>query len=233
MLLGISRFHNRFQNNHVVLPVIHVETEAQALRNAGIAFSANADGIFLINHTIRATVLLDIFSAVAAEFPSGWIGLNCLDLSPREVFRCIPARVDGVWVDNAMIDERSGDQSPAEQIIRVQKETGFSGLYFGGVAFKYQRHVEDLGPAARKAAALMDVVTTSGAGTGVAAFVEKIRVMKEALGSFPLALASGVTPENVTEYLPYSDCYLVATGISKSFTELDPPKVRQLVRGVR
>ena len=59
------------------------------------------------------------------------------------------------------------------------------------------------------------------------------RRMRQALGTFPLALASGVTPENVTDYLPFVDCFLVATGISKSFTELDPAKVTGLVENVR
>jgi predicted TIM-barrel enzyme len=79
----------------------------------------------------------------------------------------------------------------------------------------------------------MDVVTTSGPGTGQAAHVEKIRTMKAALGDFPLAIASGITPENVKDYLPFSDCYLVATGISDSFEELNPDRVRALVNTVQ
>ena len=42
-------------------------------------------------------------------------------------------------------------------------------LYFGGVAFKYQRPVDDLAEATTKASRFIDVVTTSGAGTGHAA----------------------------------------------------------------
>lgn len=79
----------------------------------------------------------------------------------------------------------------------------------------------------------MDVVTTSGPGTGKAAAVEKIRTMKEALGDFPLAIASGITPENVSDYLPYADCFLVATGISRNFEQLDPARTHALVEAVR
>jgi predicted TIM-barrel enzyme len=79
----------------------------------------------------------------------------------------------------------------------------------------------------------MDVVTTSGPGTGQAARPEKVRAMKEAIGSHPLALASGVTPENVTDYLAWVDCFLVATGISYTFEELDPGRVADLVEVVR
>jgi predicted TIM-barrel enzyme len=106
-------------------------------------------------------------------------------------------------------------------------------MYFGGVAFKYQRHVEAVGHAARIASRYMDVVTTSGPGTGRAAEVEKIFTMKEALGDFTLAIASGITPENVTAYLPYADCFLVATGISHDFNNLDPARTKTLVDTVR
>ena len=74
----------------------------------------------------------------------------------------------------------------------------------------------------------MDVVTTSGPGTGQVAHVEKIRIMKESLGDFPLAIASGINPDNILEYLSYSDCFLVATGISRSFEELDLSLVTEL-----
>lgn len=70
----------------------------------------------------------------------------------------------------------------------------------------------------------MDAVTTSGPGTGYAADIEKIRRMKQALGNTPLAIASGITPENIVNYLPHADCFLVATEISRNFTELDPVK---------
>jgi predicted TIM-barrel enzyme len=46
-------------------------------------------------------------------------------------------------------------------------------------------------------------------------------------------LPSGITPDNVTDYLPYADAFFVATGVSGSFTELDPGKVLELVRKVR
>ncbi len=228
-----NRFRNTFTNRHVVLPVVHVASESQALRNAGLAFGGGADGVFLINHAMGSETLLQIHAVVAARYPNGWIGVNCLDLRPQDVFRQIPGRVDGVWVDNAGIDEKSDEQPSAEAILDARRESESDGLYFGGVAFKYQRKVEDLTSAALKAAQFMDVVTTSGPGTGQAAHVEKIQVMKQALGAFPLAIASGITADNVEDYLPHSDCFLVATGIGRSFEELDPELFQRLIDRVR
>ena len=227
------RFRQVFTNKHVVLPVLHVTSLAQARRNAQIAKDAGADGVFLINHAIGSDALLSIHAGVAELLPGWWIGVNCLDLDPETVFSRISSRVSGVWVDNAMIQEGQDEQPDAEAVLKAQAANGWTGLYFGGVAFKYQRHVNDLRTAAQTARRFMDVVTTSGPGTGKAAQVQKIRTMKAALGDFPLAIASGITPDNVQDYLPYSDCYLVATGIGSSFEDLDPALVKRLVETVR
>ena len=217
----------------MVLPVIHVADEAQALRNARLAYEAGADGVFLINHHITWTQLLAIHSSVVATFPDWWLGVNCLDLDPKAVFSAVTSRVGGVWTDHAMIDEERQEQPLAEAVSAARQQSAWQGLYFGGVAFKYQRQVDDLRAAGKMARRYMDVITTSGSGTGIAAHIEKIRVLKEAVGEFPLAIASGITPANVKDYLPYSDCYLVATGISSSFEELDDQKTRQLIETVR
>lgn len=224
---------NVFSERHVILPVIHVANQKQAMRNVNIARDANVDGVFLINHGMSASELLQIHRTIVAEHGQWWIGVNCLDLSPVEIFECIDDTVAGVWVDNAMIEETAETQREAKRIFDARKQRGWNGLYFGGVAFKYQRTVENLAEAATKAVPYMDVVTTSGPGTGYAASPEKIRAMKQSLGHHPLGIASGITPENVHEYLDIADCFLVATGISKSFEELDTDRVKALVRKIR
>ncbi len=227
-----TKFQNVFQGPHVVLPVIHVVSSNQAIRNAAIAYTAGADGIFLINHGIKYPALLDAYRAVVSTLPQWWIGINCLDLYPSDIFTHISSRVAGVWTDNALIHENMIQQPQAEDVLLAIQAAHWHGLYFGGVAFKYQHPVEDVALAASIAMRYMDVVTTSGPGTGMAAHIEKIYAMKAAIGTFPLAIASGITPENVTDYLPCADCFLVATGISKTFEELDPDRVKMLVKTV-
>jgi hypothetical protein len=229
----MERFEKIFYNFPVILPVIHVESLDQALRNTHIARQQKCDGVFLINHGLPHTALLDIHHKLFKEFPDWWIGINCLDLYPWELFDMITDEVAGVWADNAYIDERAEHQQDAESISAARQKSGWGGLYFGGVAFKFQRAVDDPGRAATLARNYMDVVTTSGPGTGRAANISKIETMKGSIGTFPLAIASGISPENVHLYAGISDCFLVATGISKSWTELDPKLVKTLVSKVK
>ncbi len=217
-----------------VLPVIHCESTEQALRNTTIAADCGCDGVFLINHSISAQSLLGIIEVVRADFTDLWLGANFLGMGAVDVFRKIPLNaIDGIWTDDAGVDERRIEQPAAESVQNAIHESGWSGTYFGGIAFKYQREVDHVTKAAKIASQYMDVVCTSGPGTGKVASTEKLQEMKRAIGKTPLAVASGVTPENVGDALPWVDLFLVATGISRSFTELDPMKVESLVSIVK
>ncbi len=222
-----------FSNPKVVLPVIHVKTEPQAIENVAIAYEAGADGIFLINHDYHCGHLLKVFQTVRDKFPDRWIGLNCLDIFPHEAFDVVGNDVNGVWVDNAFFFGGIIEtQDYTNYVISRRIFSRWLGLYFGGVAFK-QREVEDLERAVEIAKHYVDVITTSGPGIGLAADIEEIKRIRRAAGDFPLAVASGITPENVVDYLPYVDAFLVATGISRDFYNLEPVKVEALVRRVR
>ncbi|MCK5536162.1 MAG: hypothetical protein KAI79_05000 [Bacteroidales bacterium] len=226
------KFNSVFGKQKVVLPVIHVESSEQAIENCRIALDSGAHGVFLINHHYLYEHLLEVYNSVRKIFPDAWIGLNFLDLSPYEAMLTTPLSVNGIWTDNALIDENKKDQPLANEVIKVIKSRKWKGLYFGGVAFKYQRNVDDLETSVKLSQKYLDVITTSGPGTGKSADLVKIQRMCKAARKFPLAIASGITPHNVDEYLPYTRAFLVATGISKSFTQLDEHLLKKLVRKV-
>jgi len=229
----MSRFKRVFRNQHVVLPVIHAETADQAERNINIAMGAGADGAFVINHSISPLDLFNIVQACKNSFPAFWLGVNYLGTLPEQTLQLLVPSIDGLWIDNAEIDERraADDQPAAAHFLRL-RHTQWGGLYFGGVAFKYQRKVVDVAAAAKIAARYMDVITTSGPGTGHKADLDKMAAMRAATNA-PIAIASGITPQNVADYLPFADAFLVATGVSSSFTELNPVLVTDLVQKVR
>ena len=229
-----NQLFQRFGKKYVFLPVIHVVDLEQARRNSALALANGADGVFLINHEmegdrpVSAQDLLSFRQTIQTELSDAWIGVNCLELTTYDQFSLVQNNADGIWSDNAHVDDTVAGRSEAARVNGLR--TAFNGLYFGSVAFKYQAAVADVAATARDALKFVDVVTTSGTGTGVAASVEKIARMKTAIGDKPLAIASGITPDNIAQYLPYVDCYLVATGISHSFTELDPTKVTALAQ---
>lgn len=216
-------------SDRLLQPVIHVADESQALEQTDLAKVCGADGVWLINHGISGVALWSIFQSVRKAYPQFWIGLNFLDATPYEAMGTMTPSVDGLWTDNAEVDEDRVVSPEAERVWALKAERRWDGLYFGGVAFKGQRQVNDPATAAQQAMKYMDVVTTSGLATGSPPPVTKIKAMREALGPHPLAVASGIDASNVARYLPYVDIFLVASGISRSWEELDPDKVRELV----
>lgn len=231
----MASFREVFTNTHVILPVIHIETELQAIENATITEREGCDGVFLIDmRGYGHQRLFEIYDAVHSKLPDFWIGLNCLDLRPAFAFSQIPKSANGYWADNAGICEGCARHPEAAAIQEARSRSEWNGLYFGGVAFKYQSPVRNVAAVARIATEYMDVVTTSGVETGKAADPEKIRRMKEAIGDHPLAIASGISSENVDIYLKSSDCLIVSTSLLIPNSEdFDPAKVGKLVSKVR
>lgn len=226
-----------------ILPVIHTLDTDQAARNARVAMREGAHGVFLINHDFPEAELVPIIREVRTLFPWLWLGVNFLGVTGKDAFPILGDLekegypVDAYWADNARIDERVEAQDEANEIDAIRTASGWSGLYFGGTAFKKQRDVapEDYDRSASIACRHMDVVTTSGVATGKAADLTKIETFRDACGDHPLAIASGVTPENIHLYAPLLDAILIATGINKDgdFYNIDPERLRDVLARAR
>lgn len=231
----MSRVVEVFGASRVLLPVVHPVGREEALTSIADAVAVGVKGIFLINQGMDSDEVLALVLDVRQLHPSLWIGVNLLGHRPPEMLeraldRC-DGRIDGIWADNAWIDEEAKEQPEAQAFVDARRALDWNGLYFGGVAFKYQRQVpaESLARAAACASEYMDLVCTSGPGTGMQAEPEKLAALHGGLGPRAgLALASGVTEANVHGFLPYADAYLVGTGIESSFGVLDRAKVERL-----
>lgn len=213
----------------VLLPVIHPKTYEDAQRSVEKAVRAGVPGVFVINQGLDRFRTRDLGLWVRSTFPTTWVGINVLGLSPTAALGFTEG-LNGLWADDAQIDEEDEAQPYAARFVTARRERGWAGLFFGGVAFKYRREVPPsmYGVAAKKAAPYVDVIVTSGAGTGIAAPVDKLSAMREAVGTHSIALASGVTFDNVTSYLPYVDAFLVGTSIESELGVLDEERTRAL-----
>ncbi|KQU01964.1 hypothetical protein ASG56_20830 [Rhodococcus sp. Leaf7] len=191
-----------------IYPVIHVH-EVDVHREVDIARQHDVAGVFLIDHDRDDARLMAAVAAVTHAHPGFFVGVNVIRRPLAAAIGVLESAfgddlpVDAIWAD--FIDL---DAPPAP--------THWRGMHFGGVAFKHQPPVPlgdlpSVGAAARDRA---DVVTTSGEGTGRAADPVRLRALREGLAGRPLALASGVTPDNIVDYRGLVDHVLVASGIA-------------------
>jgi predicted TIM-barrel enzyme len=232
-------YRDTFSRAHAVLIVVHVTSSEQAVRNSRIAHDAGADGVFLIDHGSGGSpaVLRSVWADVTAALPGWWVGVNNLGASALETARAWPADLVAVWEDHTVRSADGPGYSSARTRAQEWAALGNPPLLFGGVAFKYggdeTLRGDELAELAAASREFVDVITTSGPGTGHAADAGKIATIRAAIGDHPMAIASGITVDNVTDYLPHADCFLVASGIRRTFDELDPQAVAALVERVR
>src|SRR3989344_5531922 len=90
---------------------------------------------------------------------------------------------------------------------------GADGVFFIGHNMPY---TEGLFMACQNALNYVDTVATSGDKSGSPPDVAKVQAMREAIRPHDsLALASGVSVENVALFKPYVDTFLVASSITE------------------
>lgn len=213
--------------------VVHAKSQEQALEQSKIAFDNGAGGIFLINHRINFNKLLNCYSTVRLSYPDAFIGINFLDLKAYEAIGFMPEDCDALWMDDELVHSNMPMTIAYEHAdYAYHNGMGTKWRGFTSVAFKYKMHEPKPEWAAMRAKELFDVVVTSGAATGFPPEVDKIRVMYESMDRNPLALASGVDAQNVKDYLPYINCFMVATSISNEDDTLNPEKVRELANRI-
>ena len=220
-----------FKNKKTLIPVIHVVTKEHLMDNMRKINKIGIQHVFLISHGyMGAKELIKAQKALKETFPNIWIGVNFLDIKSYEVFNVLKNDIeylDGIWIDNSHVGINI-EEEYEKKLLKAKKEANFSGTYFGGVAFKYCLQPLNLRETCIEAKDKMDIITTSGPGTGESADLEKIKLMKEAINDAPLAIASGISSKNVNEYLKYIDIFLVASSIEESNGVLDYKKTEEL-----
>lgn len=212
-----------------VWPVIHLSTPEVALANARVARDCGCTGVFVISMDGRDEAVDPAAQLIRSKVLGLRVGVNYLGLAaPKALARSLAAGFDATWSDAPGV--RSDEVQPKAYAVEQLLQAHPAHLFFGSVAFKYQQPDPDPARAAQLAHQLGMIATTSGEATGVAPPARKLARMRAALGDAPLALASGVTPDNAYELGRFLTHVLVATGVSRSYHEFDEYLLRELVR---
>ncbi len=187
----------------------------QVMTNIDTVIRCGLNKVFIINHSVSDSDLLHCATYAKARHPKLWIGINRLNKSAKQALAS-NVEVDALWCDQSVEQED-------------YKNKEFKGMVFGGLAFKYQPIPKDLKLASDEAILSTDVATTSGAGTGEAADMEKILEIREYLGSHPMAIASGVDKTNILDYNGVVNYLLVASSITSRSEMIYEDKLNELI----
>lgn len=218
-----------------IYPVIHHYNDLLTQKQADIAFECGADGVFIISHYGDDHGVIQSAWHTHVRYPDKDVGVNLLSTKVEEVASKVNSSscINMVWYDNVGIhsDPSYEDTELTDLISKQYSITGKT--VFAGVAFKYQQEDENPHVSAYECSRHYGFIpTTSGQGTGKAPALDKIIGMHACSGDW-LAIASGMTCENIEEFAPYLSHILVSTGISKNELEFDYGLLRTFIGKVR
>jgi predicted TIM-barrel enzyme len=214
-----------------VLPVIHILNKQQAIEQAELLVVSKCDGFWLINHDGDDELTLSLAVTLTERYRDFMVGVNLLSHSAESAMSAsIEHGLKYLWLDYAGVHS----VTPNEKLLNKLKDNCLKHniRIFAGTAFKYQSPEPHPVCAALLAKEHGLIVTTSGSGTGHAADLTKIKSMSYAVNGH-LALASGLTLDNLADYHPYVEYALVATGISKDDYYFDPKKLTAFMNKVQ
>lgn len=239
---SLTKFKTTFPDAHSLIVALHATSLQHAMKNAEIAFDNWAHGVAVVTHAIKPELGIMISSMIKDIFKTKKVLLNIRQREPKKIFKTLEQikylEIDGIRTDKAMIYGidwiRHNEKNYADKVVELQKRINRKWLYFWWVDFKHQRPIpeNELAWAVAQAKRYLDVITTSGVSTGISADSSKVQKIKLLAENHPVALASGVTPENIKDYIEHTDISIVATGISKDYRNLDPKKVAELAKTI-
>ena len=218
--------------------VIHHQSADLTLEQAQAVLALGADGVFLISHEGQDAALPPLAQQLVQRYSHArtlrgqrpvW-GLNLLQTPPLAALELAgQAGADALWVSAPGVT--SAGVTPEGHNLAQSMRRWPQVSVWGCVAFKYQPDEPDPPAAAAAALALGMHPTTSGAGTAQAPDVTKIAAMSQAVQG-RLAIASGMTVENVERYAPWVSDILVSTGVSLDAHHVDPARLTAFLAAV-
>jgi len=212
------------KTSRILLPVLSCYTTEQFMKNITVLFTHSAiDGVWIESANCDADVLHDVIAEFKAAYPGRWIGINLIGETFMAVVEFLKKSTpDGIWMDRSYLTDADYQTLP-NLVLDFFNRSGWQGLYFGGVLFKYvNTQFADDAKLCQNAREYMDVLTTSGAGTGIAIDKDKLVKIKSSVGDKQVvAVASGITADNIDMIKDYCDIYMLRTAIVDKNDDID------------
>lgn len=229
---------NQIFKEKTILPVLSCYSFEQFIKNIELMYELYVNnyigGIWITSSNSDVKIITQTLKWCLDKFPSLWIGVNLVGESIIKVLEFIfENNPNGLWIDKSYINDKTYQNIP-EIIIDQFNKANWNGLYFGGTFFKYVSQEGDFNKILENSIKYMDIVTTSGDGTGIEIEKNKIiEINKVCSSKIKIAIASGITENNIYELSKYSDIFIVGTSLYDGNFNIIPNKVISLYKKMK
>ena len=191
--------------------------------------------------TIAAMAAAGRAVRAAVELP---IGFNVLRNDARAAL-ALCAACGGRFIrvnvhTGAMLTDQGLIEGNAFDTLRYRRQVCPEALIFADVHVKHAVPLGNwsMGDSARDAVerGLADALIISGTGTGMATDRADVERVRASCPAAKILLGSGVTLENLPDYLPLADGFIVGSSLKrggKVFNPVDPKRVAKLARALK
>ena len=164
-------------------------------------------------------------------------GVNCLNVDAMGFHLAKEYGASFVQLDSVVGHVKPRDEE-SEQMFLDWMRSEYEGCVLGGVRFKYQPMLsvhsveEDL----QTAMGRCDAICVTEDRTGQETSVSKIKEFRNGIGSFPLVVAAGVTPENASKSLRIADAAIAGSYFKDTYHddgEVSPEHIRTFMDSIR
>jgi membrane complex biogenesis BtpA family protein len=228
---------------------------AAAVADARALVEAGLDALLVENHgdvpftagRVEAGTVAAM-SVIAAEIrralPDVPLGINVLKNDARSAL-AVAAAVGACFIRvnvhaGAVVADQGIVQSDAYQTLRDRRLLDADVALFADVQGKHAAPIAavEIEQEARDLVhrGLADALVVTGKATGEATALGDVKRVRSAVGTVPVLVGSGVTPDNVAELLAVADAAIVGTFVKQDGDvrkPVDPARVRRLVAAAR
>ncbi|MBU8871490.1 MAG: BtpA/SgcQ family protein [Gemmatimonadales bacterium] len=176
---------------------------------------------------VTVAAMTAVIVDILRKFPDLLLGVNVLRNDVQAALGIAAATGANFVRVNVHVGEAVTDQGTirgqACRTLRLRKDLGVERVgILADVRVKHARPLVER-PLAEEARdlrlrGLADCIIVSGPATGQGADPEELRLLRQALPDCPLLVGSGMTSENVSQFRPWADGYIVGTSLREQTT---------------
>lgn len=236
-------FLELFKHPKPVLGMLHLKGETpeailtQALREADIFAACGVDGMIVEDYFGSVEDVERVLAQLSSERPGYLLGINVLDNFAKSFELAVQYGSKFIQVDSI-----AGHLTPEDEVDYLKMVDSYRRSadipVIGGVRFKYQPYLSgrSLAEDLRIGTQHCDAIAVTGSGTGVETDNQKIAEFRSLVGSFPLVVAAGMTPQTIQEKLTLADAAIVGSTFKdtrEAEGDVHAPHVQEFMDEVR
>lgn len=225
-----------------IMAMLHLKSDAEknALERTkaelDIYLSEGVDAVIVEDYFGDYDDMVDALEYIQTLRCDMVFGVNCLNFDALGFELARNYHAQFIQLDSVVGHVKPRDERSL-QVFLDHERSRYDGAVLGGVRFKYQPMLsehslaEDLTCAKERC----DAVAVTQDATGQETSLEKISEFRQHLGAFPLIVAAGVTPENLTQSLKIADGAVVGSYFKHNYQdagEVDREHVHTLMQAV-